>query len=615
MKKKNLLLSLFSCALLLGGCSDTGDENPVVTDLASELEKFAGYTELRCDTSNQEWYEDDEINVADMLTLPGKLTYDYESKIKVKGLDSLMLNSEEINHMRFDFTISECLPVLKKTKEQAKAMFDSYSSYFVEYNWDEANDHAYVVIDNKREDEPDLVLVHMPNPLDQGYNVYFKDNKMTDFRYLLNDQSMEEYTSSNYRDSLVKMYKEHIKDVVVQDGQYVLDLKDNSLSFGLMEATKMALKIEENQFTFTCDGLFNDYGDRFLDVHSVMRFYAFGNAEFVVPSYELHCPFEHACQKYEYYNEQGHVLACTYCHKYLSNEVHAHNHDDKHDICYDCFNYINDMYTYEGDELKVNGELVISYSANKVGTLYARSMLIDFDVSNSLDVNYSDGVYYTQLSYSTAKNVLILEKCFVEEVVEGTCIEEYKYVDYIFKDVNVTLTPEQQQEIEEHEWAKSSVYCQAIGINDGYESLVTKYGEPIATKDRYHIYSWHKETKHEDHEIGCITWRYWICEECGMDTSATKIENHDWKVVEIVHPTWGDEEKFVYVKLVCNHCGSAPEYAIYAYQKGVSTHDMYANATAYTENGSYRGWYEYNVPHCDLDHDDHCDICGLELAA
>ena len=181
MKKRNLLMSLFSLALLLGGCSDTGDENPVVNDLSSELEKFAGYTELRCDTISQQWYESDHIKVAEMMTLPGKVTYEHASKLKVKGLDALMLNGEEVNHRRYDFTISECLPLLEMSKEQAKEMFDYYSSYFLEYQWDEANDHCYLVMDNKHGSEPDLVLVHTPTSQEQGYNVYFKDNKMKEF--------------------------------------------------------------------------------------------------------------------------------------------------------------------------------------------------------------------------------------------------------------------------------------------------------------------------------------------------------------------------------------------------------------------------------------------------
>lgn len=618
MKKKNFLLSLFSCCLLLGGCSDTGDENPVVNGLASELEKFAGYTELRCDTISQQWYESDHINVADMMTLPGKVTYEHTSKLKVKGLDALMLNSEEVNHRRYDFTISECLPVLEMSKEQAKEMFDYYSSYFLEYQWDEANDHCYLVMDNKHGSEPDLVLVHTPSSQEQGYNVYFKDNKMKEFKYLLNNQSLQEYNLDGSRADLIKMYQDHVQDVVLEDGQYVLDLKEKRLPLGLMEVSKLALKIENDALTFTCDGIYDEYGLQVYDLHATMRFYAFGNAEFVVPSYELHCPFEHACQRYEYYNEQGHVLACTYCHKYMSTEVHEHHHDDKHDICYDCFNYIDDMYTYEGDELKINGQLVCSYSENKVGTLYWRYDHMEYDVHDTYNVVYGDDVYDTYVMYNSQTHVLVLEAKVSDALFAETCINEEHYKDYIFKDVTVTLTSEQEAQIEEHEWYKDDIYCTAIGIPDGYEALVEKYGAPMAIKDRYRV-----EDRHEPNgtpvevEIGCITWWYWTCKNCGMDTGVQSVDHHHWVVTEIVHPSWGKESEYIYFKVVCTNCAESSDLDIYAFDlKYISLHSTNAIfANGYTESGQYYGSYSMNVPHCDLDHDDHCDLCGTELTA
>lgn len=617
MKKRNLLMSLFSLALLLGGCSDTGDENPVVNDLSSELKKFAGYTELRCDTISQQWYESDHINVTDMMSLPGKVTYEHESKLKVKGLDALMLNSEEINHRRYDFTISECLPVLEMSKEEAKEMFDYYSSYFLEYQWDEANDHCYLVMDNKHGSEPDLVLVHTPTSKEQGYNVYFKDNKMKEFKYLLNNQSLQEQNLDGSRADLIKMYQDHVQDVVLEDGQYVLDLKENRLPLGLMEVSKLALKIENDALTFTCDGIFDEYGLQVYDLHATMRFYAFGNAEFVVPSYELHCPFEHACQRYEYYNEEGHVLACTYCHKYMSTEVHEHHHDDKHDICYDCFNYIDDMYTYEGDELKINGELVCSYSANKVGTLYWRYDHMEYDVRDTYNVVYGDDVYDTYVMYNSQTHVLVLEAKVSDALFAGTCINEEHYKDYIFKDVTVTLTPEQEAQIEEHEWYKDDIYCTAIGIPDGYEALVEKYGAPIAIKDRYRVEDRHEPSTPVEVEIGCITWSYSTCEKCGMDIWVFDTDHHQWVVTEIVHPSWGNESKYIYFKVVCTSCGESSELDIYAFDlKYISLHSTNAIfANGYTESGQYYGSYFMNVPHCDLDHDDHCDLCGTELTA
>ena len=615
MKRRNLITCLALSLLLLGGCSAEGDPEGVDPELAQDIVSLENLTEFKAKANISETKLSAHVN-AGMFVLPGIEGYKGTMISRVKGADAEVRSSDATMFRYYEFKLSECLPIMGITLEQAREYISTYSNYFAEYELNEEKDLFWFTMSDMDGDNEEIEYYHSPSNGEQAYYATFVNGKMVHSHYLQGAEYNQSFNLTPY----LEVLKERKNDVVKgEDGVYTANLSNNPLRLGESDITELKFSSKDGKYYFTVSGVFSDV----YNFHGDYEIYDIGNAETNIPSYTIDCKFNHKVKRYGWYNDEGHVLYCANCGKILSTEVKPHNVDPDHGICFTCNDEWNRTTQYFSDEFKAsNGAYLASIRTTQTGEWIWGSIENGgetCDMNHHTDLLDGTETVWTSLFYWADQQKLIIMESLASEELDTACINVNRFKISFFSNLTITLTQEQKDMIAANPDLKDFIYFTAFGspksmqeIYNAHPGYTTHEAYAFHMYHEYEYYSVPTEVIHDD--AHCWTGQYWNCTKCGQCASWNGEYNHT-REVTIVEPTWKEEDR-VYVTLgPCSHCSDpAPDY-IYMISLFDQYHDEGVYTPEYNQSGEVVGYDYIKIPHIDKNTDGHCDICNKDLSA
>lgn len=612
MKKKLFLLPI--ALLLVGGCSaaedgsNSGSGSISLPPLPASVEE--AITLLKNTTEYKVRYklEMSAQSSFDYLgpNIPCEFTRVVNGLCRVKGRSSSQ-NSDE-GSMKLDYTmkISDMVERTGMSLEQLLTILEEYTDYFESYELDEANNSFSFRMDRS----DDYAEAHSTTYTDlkEGDNQYcyavFYNGHMTNSGYLPLGASGLNETMAMVNPIIEELEKGSSK-LVEKDGKYVLDLSDHPVDIG---GGEMLSGIE---FGYTATGFTIGFTEQpktiyVENVKGTYEIYDLNHSELDMPQFEVFCPFNHACLRNAYYNENQHIQECRYCNKFIG-QPHNHNFDAKHHKCTEC-EQSGAPFGCEGFSLKTNGG--ITYL---MGESYEDRYYNVHISNNGCDYNdsilFSDVEHYSPVIFYREEGILLLQYDTGIVTPFTTCYTERQEATYVFKDVNIELTPEQEAIIKagtQYEMIRE-IYHDALDLPNSLSGIKAKY----PNYDYYLSYEFPSGHNGESNAIhdGCYDGSYSVCAVCGECEYAQGAFRHEFDLTVVETPSWMHSKGYVCAQLgTCAKCGEH-RHDIVKLNDSVY-HEDYGYVVVCDNEGHEHEYFSNLNYHVDRDNDLRCDLCG-----
>lgn len=613
MKKKLFLLPI--ALLLLGGCSaaegegntsGSGPNIPVSVEDAVRIMKET--TEYKAQYS----LEMSGHNAFTMLgpAIPCDLTRHISGLARLKGNSSSQEADDQSMKIEYTMKISDMVQKTGMSLGQLLNILESYSDYIEDYVVDEANDKFWFRMDGGSDfNQPHTTMY---TTLKEGesqycYAVYY-NNRMIQSEYL----EVGVYGSDEFLSMMQPIVAEIEKDVSKleeKDGKYVLDLSETPLDVGYGTLVT-SLGFSYNASSFTIDFSESIASDYIEEVKGSYLLYDLNHSELNMPEFEVFCPFNHACTYDEWINPGSHAKMCRYCNKIVGQPV-AHSRDAKHNKCTVCE---GQHVPHESTSFALKTKDGSAYlGGHKNGDKYYNVYVSNYGASFS-DNNreFKDVERTGSLYYFHDDNIIVVQYGVGEGEPFGTCYHEFQVISYVFKNVTIELTPEQEAIIAEGTdmSAIREIYENALNLGDSIIELKAKYPD-YDFYNSYDFISDHEEDLPVVIYTGtCCTSSYRMCTKCHQCTYAYVKHHHEYDLTVGEQPSWASGSGYdIYATAgTCAKCGQQLNELVRLEKNPYHEYSSYV--TVYDSEGHSHDYFENLNYHIDHDDDNRCDICG-----
>lgn len=637
MKKHLFLLPLLMLAI--SGCSEAGDptnsgstSGSITSGSISGLPPVGGLVEKLNALAN---VEECQISVTLDLTIPStsqtiptpggliELPVRYskehvETLSYVKNQNTCVDYSSMSGNGKKYFYYADVNEVLENysmtidnLKEMVATMPEEYGT--VEFHDEEGYAVWTSVVEN---DSCDCSVVRYDSEINQYMMADFYNGKPVNAEYIMDYEMESDHSGTMKR--VVELLKSNLASLTLVDGLYTLDTTNSPIKISGGLYTKAAFSYGEDTYHVELDG----YSPLVIDdqrvlYHEELDIHHIGNTGYTIPTFEVKCPYNHACHRVVQYDETHHIQVCAHCGRKIDGaQPVEHVMSEEHGFCLACLYGAPSYTSYFSDERLELGKNYPTLS----GILGNNGNIYEPRVSGPRDID-EEKYGNCHLYFWVDQEIMILEEQYEPTVINGSEWSEEKKVYYCYKGFQDLLTAEQKAAIEEHKVDKSyviSVYREALNIPETFALFIEQFAEKLLVKYvGYNIDQVHDETLHHvdvNNQDLCFAGSYNECLTCGQTIYKDGYYHHEYTYTQIETPSWGQANAFWYFTVsACAHCGAEDPF-IYVVPVNPQ-HEIHCDAQRYFNDGHV---YPYganfdssiSIPHNDNNHDGRCDICG-----
>ena len=618
MKKSFLsiisLISLF--ALSSCACQGPRDKHYNSSEAEKKAEEYTSYNSYALSTTIElkgtSTFKDEKTK--------GKASLIVTSKSKVDGDNALALESESKSIDKEEWSLDEIITNSgNKSIAELKELYPNYTfdeankkvTYESNLNSASAKDKTYYIYDNEYEQYKKLVFDSKNQLLDSTYTDYDDTDDARDEFFIIHN--------------LKDIIKEALVNGTPKNGTYILEPEGGIQIGDDIVLDKASFKHDGSSMTLNGELAGEILGaDTITEASVEVKVTELNKVKIDVPNQEVVCEHEHKFSALDDFGDKGHRKMCYDCHKYLDKNVEAHSLDNTHKVCTKCEHHPKYESGYCPEEL-INKEgkklLSLQYSKDTneiIGSSYiGDSSSYKALISSTFSLNVESKSKSARVLYYDKDEVLIISYLNKETYLNDSCLKETETHIIAFKDVKLTLTPEQQAIINDETSSsstKTSAYKEALGINVGANELDdVKQGRTILKEfNIYYMYLNHTAASGEDVVINsCLTCSPSVCTKCNEVTYVSDTYSHERTLSRIANPSWAKENSFYFQYNECNKCHLKDDSIYEIEENNLKSHyDGYSvSGKQFNKEGQQITSYVslYVLDHSDKDGE--CELC------